>query len=279
MLTAAVDGFGDVDDVVTQLLVERVETAVGVANGVVIDTKFQGVEVLRTEAVALGVDGMLGGIGGIEVHMVIVVQIAIHHVESFLYQRAHLLQIGVEAGIEVHSVFTLSLSRHGYLVDGVADGLEVINDAQHGADALGTVLRDVAGTHTGEELGDFHLHAVGDAFILGDALHEAIELFVALGGAEARQEGVHAEHALAELFDFALGALQVELGGGEQVGLEVGEAEFLFAILFLLGHHPGDYLLNLGNEEGQDDGGDDVEEGMEDCDGQRCCRNIGKQYV
>ncbi len=44
MFATAVDGFGDIDDIVAEFLVLCVETAVGVANGVVVDAQFEGEE-------------------------------------------------------------------------------------------------------------------------------------------------------------------------------------------------------------------------------------------
>ena len=223
---------------------------------------------LVAQTVAEGIDLVLGSIGGVEVDVVVVAQVAVHHVQGLLHQLAHMLQIGVQTGVEMHSVLALVPPRHGNLVDRVADGFEVVYDAQHGANALRGVLRHIARAHLGEELRDFHLHAVGDVLVFGYAGHDGIEGLVALGRAQARQEGVHAQHPLRELRNLALGALQVELGSAEPVALDVGQAELVLAALLGLGlHHPVHNLQYLRNEERQDDGVAHVEHRVEQRDG------------
>ena len=92
---------------------------------------------LFAQTVAFGVDGVFGSVGRVEVDMVIVMQVAVHHIESLLHQLAHLFEVGVKTSVKVDGVFALALACHSNLVNNITYGFEVVNDAEHGADAFG----------------------------------------------------------------------------------------------------------------------------------------------
>lgn len=88
------------------------------------------------QAVAQVVDVLLEGVGGGEVGVVVVVEVGVHGVEGATDEGAHLGEVVVEGVAEVGGVGALALADEGYVVDVVADALEVVGDAEHGGDAL-----------------------------------------------------------------------------------------------------------------------------------------------
>ena len=151
-----------------------------------------------------------------------------------------------------------------FLVDAVADAFEVVDNAEHGAYALRAFVGEFVDGDMGEVVGYFHLHAVGDFLVFGNAGDGVVEFVVVLGGAEGGQEGEHAQDALGELFDFLLSGLQVELGGVHPVARDIFEFEYVLLVFGFFWDHPVDDFDDGRDEEGQDEGVDDVEEGVEE---------------
>ena len=90
-----------------------------------------------TECVAVLVDVLFGFVGCIEVDAVVVVAyVVVHDVESMLDKLCHVGEVVVQLLVEVDCGFAFVFARHGYLVDDVAHALEVVDDAEHGGDAL-----------------------------------------------------------------------------------------------------------------------------------------------
>ena len=216
------------------------------------------------EVVAVFVDFILGEFGLFEVGMVVVgVEVGVHDVESMRDELGHLSEVVVEVLVEMESGLSFVFAGGSDLVDGVANAFEVVDDAEHCTDALGALVREVAFGNASQELGDFHLHAVGDFLIFLDALESAVEFIVVFGSAEGRQEGVHAKDTFGEFGDFAFGGLHVDFGGVHPAA-DIFEFVGVLLVLGFVFDQPVDDADNDGDEPCEDEGVEDVEEGMEE---------------
>ena len=219
------------------------------------------------EGVAEGVDLLFGVVGGGEVDVVVVVAyVVVHDVEGVLDEVCHVVEVVVEVLVEVDGGFAFVFACHGYLVDDVAYAFEVVDDAEHGGDVARAFGGEV-GCGFGEVFGNFHFHAVGYVLVFFDVLECVVEFVVGGGGAQAGQEGEHAEYAFGEVFYFVLCGLEVEFGGVGEASADEPQAEFVFLLFGRGFDHEVDDFDELGYEEGEDEGVDDVEEGVEDGDG------------
>ena len=115
MFFGIVNGFADIDDIVSKFLIEGIERAVGVADGIAVDAFFERLEMLGAQTVAAGVDFALGIVSTLEVDIVVVEQVAIHHDESFIHHSVDHSEVGVEVFAEVDSVGAFVFSDECYL--------------------------------------------------------------------------------------------------------------------------------------------------------------------
>ena len=80
---------------------------------------------------------LFGVVGCLEVDLLVVVAyVLVHDVECVLYEACHVAEVVVEALVEVYGSFAFVFACHGDLEDDVAYAFEVVDDAEHGGDAL-----------------------------------------------------------------------------------------------------------------------------------------------
>ena len=216
------------------------------------------------DAVAVNVDivlgiGRVGDVPELLVSQAEVMQHGLERVLDIVHQTVELVE---HAGVEV-LVVDMDAAEHA--ADGLAGVAEALQLADNLVDALHAYGRSVAQFTLGdfsEILGDLVLDVVGDGLVLDELFIDLLELLGVrlVYGLTHIFEAIVAN--LAEMHKFGAGLVERKLGGAERTALDILEPEDL--LLARRGRdHPCHDLLDHRDEPDEDQGVDDVEQGVE----------------